>query len=82
MEMKYICWDNGGFDEIIVFSSHRPHDVMAGVLNIKRDAIRSAGFVTVRDDGGVQCYGRSHGLGVAAHPDDTALLNRNLGKDN
>lgn len=40
--------------------------------------IISAGFVSFDADGGVQCYGKSHTLGVESRLDDVKIVRRQI----
>jgi len=76
MAMKYICFDNGMFDEIIIFMDINDHRQFALDKGIREDRIISAGFVTHYSDG-LECYGTSISLKKQSRgKTDTDLLMR------
>ena len=77
MALKYIVYDNGMFDEIVVFTEQNDHNDFRLKLGIKLEDVMSAGFVGFAVDG-PYCYGRSQSLQKAADEGDTALLMRFL----
>lgn len=76
MALKYICFDNGMFDEIVVFTDNNDHGNMCFRLGIEETDVISAGFVAYTDDGKPYCYGNSHSLKVPSREEDTELLLR------
>lgn len=80
MAMKYICYDNGLLDIIIVFPDMIDHSDMLYDLNINPDKILSAGFVTTGNENGTSCYGMSVSLKTQSRGEiDTKLLRKYLG---
>ncbi|NJO64948.1 MAG: hypothetical protein HC836_44600 [Richelia sp. RM2_1_2] len=76
MAMKYICFDNGLFDEIVVFSSNNDHNEFRNKLGINIDDVISAGFISV-NGGELHCYGVSVSLKKKSRPDiDTKLVKK------
>ena len=76
MALKYIVYDNGMFDEIVVFTDSNDHNNFRLKLGIKLEDVISAGFISVSVDG-PYCYGRSTSLDRLSRCDvDTALLTR------
>lgn len=76
--MKYICFDNGLYDEIVMFVDSNDHKQFAMRLNLKDEAIISAGFVTFYSDG-PECFGQSVSLNKKCRDIiDTNLLVRYL----
>ncbi len=74
-EAKYIAWDNGMFDTIIIFDATMTHMTVAHNLCIKGDSVIGAGFVSSN----LQCYGESVSLNKKSRNDpDTKLLYRML----
>lgn len=62
----------------IVFDETRKHsDVMRWLA--PNAVCTGAGFCHITQDGAYVCYGESTSLGVKSHPDDSKILNRNLG---
>ena len=76
MAMKYICFDNGMFDEIVIFTDNNDHRQFALDKGITENNILSAGFVTYYSDG-LECYGTSISLKKNSRgKEDTDLLMR------
>jgi len=86
--MKYICLEHPETheEEIIVFPRTIDHDCMAEVCSrIKNQShgqwhrvhrtVVSAGFVDLRTDGIMRCYGRSESLNTESRLVDTSILN-------
>jgi len=78
--MKYICFDNSGIEEVVLFPCWQKHDAVASMFCLHTNHIISAGFIKrAKDDGRLYCYGRSIGLGVGSRPvEDLDLILRQL----
>lgn len=80
MAMKYICYDNGLLDVIIVFPDMIDHNDMRCRLNVPIENVLSAGFVAAENENGPSCYGMSVSLKVESRPViDTKILRKFLG---
>ncbi len=75
MDMKYISYDNGMYDDIVIFSSSRSHQEMVDSLNIKKEDLLGAGFISM-GDGKFYCHGRSTTLGLNSRPNDSKIINK------
>lgn len=71
MNMKYITYEGVYCAEIVIFASSMEHVSMYTMLGTPK--IIGAGFV---DFEGVTCFGKSIGLGVPSHLNDTTILRR------
>lgn len=75
-QMKYIVVDNGALEAPVIFFEGVQHVEMA--TNIPGKLV-SAGFVQFTPTG-LECYGMSVSLGVAARPEeDSRIINKMLG---
>lgn len=74
MKIKYITFDNGLIDAIVIF----PEYVMHSDVGIK-GTILGAGFIEIVD-GKWNCHGNSISLSVASRPDeDSKIANKFIG---
>lgn len=74
---KYIVFDDGRFEDIVIFSELQEHRDMARGLP---GVVVSAGFIQVDDD--CHCYGKSLSLKVESRPErDAQLARRTLDLD-
>lgn len=80
MAMKYICFDNGRFDELIIFGDNNEHSTVASKYGIKEDKILSAGFVGLLSSGSPYCYGMSYSLRKQSRDIDTKILSRYMSR--
>lgn len=70
MKIKYITYDNGLLDTIIIF----PEYVMHRDVGVQGE-ILGAGFIEVID-GKWSCYGESISLKIKSRPEDTKIANK------
>lgn len=70
MQAKYIRWDTGLVDAIIIFPDFVQHRDMAAGLHGK---IISAGFINPET---LNCYGKSISLDLKSLPEDSDLARR------
>ncbi len=73
-DAKYIVFDTGLLEDIIIFSMIRDHEEMAHRLRLKPV---SAGFVEFRKSG-PECYGKSMSLELVSREVDTKIARRAL----
>lgn len=73
-DAKYIVFDAGVIEDIIVFSLIQDHAKMANRLMLKPV---SAGFIMFRETG-PQCYGKSRSLDLESREIDTKIARRAL----
>lgn len=78
-KMKYICYDDGHVDTLIVFPDHIQHSDMARQLNLAQGMLLGAGFVVMGNDGAPMCYGDSVSLDIKSREEDTFILCNNIG---
>ena len=78
MEMKYIRYDAGIADAVVIFSNFLDHSQVALSLCPNRELLVSAGFVKFDYEGNLICFGKSHSLGLASDPKDVALIERQI----
>ena len=78
MAKKYICFDNGLYDEIVVVVDSNNHLDVANKFGLKDDKILSAGFVGALETGAPYCYGGSFSLKKDHRDIDTEILIRCL----
>jgi len=71
---KYIVFDSGAIEDIIIFSMIQDHAMMAHRLRLMPV---SAGFVEFLIDGPV-CYGKSMSLELDSREIDTKIVRRAL----
>ena len=77
--MKYIVLSAPGGEAAVLFPRTFMHRWVAGLFAPMK--VISAGLVRA-GKGGLECYGRSAGLGIAARPaSDTGLVARALASD-
>ena len=75
---KYIIFDNGLLDYIVVF----PDGIQHADMDCDGQAI-SAGFIRLNQDTGLwECYGESVSLELEARPVDNIIANNQLPKMN
>jgi hypothetical protein len=75
---KYIIWDDGLNDCVMIFSNHLAHANIAMALNITPD---SAGFVEFVDQNGkitAIVSGESVSLKLSSRPEDSRLIERDF----
>lgn len=72
MKTKYIVFDNGLIDDMLIFSDMQTHDFIARGLHVI-----SAGFLSVYNNK-VSCYGESFSLKLQARPEDEKIAYRVL----
>lgn len=72
-KMKYIVFDTGLFDGIVVFPEAVSHDHM----QVPGDPL-SAGFIRLDPEQGWVCSGRSVSLDLDSRPEDSEIANRML----
>jgi hypothetical protein len=77
-KMKYIILDDGLRDSAYLFPDHVNHASVHMCLSGMGE-LRSAGFVTISDDGEVCAYGTSTSLKVKSHIDDSKIIAAYLG---
>jgi hypothetical protein len=73
MKIKYITFDTGLIEAIIIFPEyvmHRDIDIQGEILG--------AGFIEVID-GQWNCYGESISLKVKSRPEDSKIANKYIG---
>lgn len=73
-DAKYIVFDSGVIEDIIIFSLIQEHAMMAHRLRLKPI---SAGFVEFRQSG-PECYGKSKSLVLDSREIDTKIVRRAL----
>ena len=73
--MKYIRHETLG---LIVFECKHLHKNIAGLLEMQKHEILSAGFIDAANPEDVFCRGGSHGLGKRASAEDTKILQANI----
>lgn len=76
-DSKYILYKVGALNSIIVFPDLMGHNEMASSLNLTKDRILAAGFISLYTRGAI-CFGKSQSLGKETQIDTsyeaTALL--------
>jgi hypothetical protein len=73
--MKYIITKGG---DVVLFNNGLTHRDVAYSLKFL-DEVESAGFVSVSDEGGVNCYGESVSLKIKSRGDaDAEFVGRHL----
>lgn len=73
---KYITFDNGLIDTIIVFPEFTQHSH----ISIHHSNILGAGFIDIMEDGSWKCFGESISLNVKSRPEDTKIANEQFPK--
>ncbi len=75
--MKYIRFKRveNCRDSFVMFPRDVQHRHMREVIGQGDINVRSAGFVRIKDDGTLECYGESVGLRTEPLPDDTEKIN-------
>lgn len=79
-KMKYIIYDTGMYDSVIIFDHITQHVDMAQKM-YAIDSVVSAGFVRIVD-GKFECFGRSVSLDINSRSDDSAYVNKFMGVTN
>lgn len=79
MKTKYVVFDNGRHEDMIVFSDMQQHDQMT--RGLPGPAV-SAGFISMYTDFGgdqlVECYGDSISLGIKSRPEEDEKIARRV----
>jgi len=70
-KIKYVVFDNGLVEDMIIFSDLTQHADVARGLEVV-----SAGFIQIFD--GVCCYGDSISLGVKSRPEEDEKIARRV----
>ena len=84
-EVKYIFYeDRGMLDHVVCFDAGINHADMANALNITKEQIHSAGFVSIgmdfqRNKPVATVYGESIGLKIKSDPNHSRAISRYLG---
>ncbi len=80
-KMKYIRYDTGLYESVIIFDHITQHQEVAQKMR-SIESVVSAGFVDIVD-GKFRCYGRSISLDIGSKPiEDAAYVNRIMGVTN
>lgn len=74
MKAKYVVYDRGGIELMIIFSGLERHDEMTRGI---RWPVVSAGFIEWYD-GELYCGGKSESLGIDSRPQDVVLAEQIL----
>lgn len=78
--MKYVVFDEGGDEHIIIFPAVLEHKAFASTMPSGWKPVR-AGFVWIYD-GVLQCHGESFSLGLQGNSQkDTLMLRKEICKD-
>ena len=72
MKTKYIVFDNGLLDDMLIFSDMQKHEDIARGLTVV-----SAGFLSIYNNK-ISCYGESISLELKARPEDEKIAYRAL----
>jgi hypothetical protein len=73
MNIKYITFNTGSYDSIVIFPKYTKHSEI-GILG----TILGAGFIEVVDGKWV-CFGESVSLKTKSRPEDTIIANKFIG---
>lgn len=74
MKAKYVVFDQGLTDFMVIFNPVMEHATMARMVNME---VISAGFVSLEGKTPI-CYGRSHSLDIGSKKGDTELAQQLL----
>jgi hypothetical protein len=73
MKIKYITFDTGLYDCIVIFPAYTKHSEIGSL-----GKLLGAGFIEVVD-GKWNCYGESVSLDIKSRPEDTIIANEHIG---
>ena len=77
-KLKYIVFDTGLCDSIVVF----PHLIQhREIANRMQWPVLGAGFIQLDDKGKWHCFGKSISLNVVSRPEDTVIARKQLSND-
>lgn len=76
-KMKYIIYDTGLYDAVIIFDHIAQHNQVAQKM-YAIESVVSAGFVDIVD-GKFECYGKSISLDIKSRPEDSEYVNKFMG---
>lgn len=77
-DLKYITYDNGICQVIVMFSPIIQHVNMAMDLRVDPDEVIGAGFVHMEENTTPYCYGKSVSLKKDCHEGDNDILRRHF----
>lgn len=75
VKSKYLIFESGDIEAVVVFSSILLHQDVAG-----RRKIKSAGFCALDNNGNWVAYGESVSLNCRSRPEDAEILNQHLSR--
>lgn len=74
---KYIVFESGYSEDILIFGSTQKHSDVVNMMRLTKDDIISAGFVAIYEDNGevvVRCYGESTSLNIKSRAKEDTFL--------